>query len=190
MYFRSALTTLCVDLSTCESEDAVASVSAMLTAAVEITRNCHQLKMFSVHVTSFVCTSVLGKRDIEGLLMVVADASPQLERLCITGLESAQCSPLVAKGLGQCCSQLTELVLWNIEPDGTIFDSIFKSILDQPILTLDKLSLKSVKFYERDTLCKSTVKFPNLRNFTVRMYIYLHHHRNVWNAVCLKTTKS
>lgn len=174
MYFRSALTTLCVDLSTYESEeDDVASVSARLTAAVEITRICHQLKRFSVHATSFICTSMLGKRDIEGLLMVVADASPQLERLCIAGLESVQFSPSVAQGLGQCCSTLTELALWNIEPDGTIFDSIFKSILAQPILTLQKLSLKSVKFYERDTLCKTTVKYPNLRNFTVRMYEHL-----------------
>ena len=171
MYFRSALTALCVDLSAYESEeDDVTSVSARLTAAIEIIRNCHQLKRFSVNITSFVCTSVLGKRDVESLLMVVADASPQLELLCIAGLESVQFSPSVAQGLGQCCSQLTELTLWNIEPDGTSFDSIFKSILAQPILTLHKLSLKSVKFYERDTLCKSTVKYPNLRNFTVRMY--------------------
>ena len=171
-YFRSALTTLCIDLSTCESEeDAVISVLARLTAAIEITRICHQLKIFVVHTTSFTCTSVLGKRDIEDLLMVVADASPLLERLCISGLTSVQFRPSVAKRLGQCCSQLTELALWNIEPEGTIFDSVFKSILDQPIPTLNKLSLKSVKFYEGDTLCKSTDKFPNLRSFTVIYFI-------------------
>ena len=173
-YFRSALTTLCVDLSACESsEDAVISVLARLTAAIEITRVCCQLKIFAIHMTSFTCTNVLGNRDIEGLLMVVADVSPKLNQLHISGLVCVQFSPSVAKRLGQCCSQLTELALWNIESDGT-FDSVFKSILDQPILTLNKLSLKSVKFYERDTLCKSTVKFPNLRNFTV-MYFVLEH---------------
>ena len=168
-YFRSALTTLCIDLSTCESEED--TVLARLAAAVEITRYCCQLKIFAVHTTSFTCTSVLGKRDIEGLLMVVAGASPPLERLCISGLAAVQFRPSVAKRLGQCCSQLTELALWNIEPEGTIFDSVFKSILDQPIPTLNKLSLKSVKFYERDTLCKSTVKFPNLKNFTVIYFV-------------------
>ena len=167
-YFRTALTNLCVDLSVCESEDAVAPVSARLTAAIEIARDCQQLKKFSVHLTSFICTRVIGKRDIENLLMVVAAASPQLQHLHISGLESLQLSLSVTRSLGQCCSQLTELELWNIEPDGTVFDSVFKSILDQPILTLDKLSLKSVKFYEQDTLCKSSVKFPNLRNLTVK----------------------
>lgn len=167
-YFSSALTTLCVDL-TCESEENdIASVSSKLVAAIEITRICRPLKRFAVHLTSFTCTSVLGKRDVEGLLMTVAGTSPQLEMLHISGLKSVQFSPSVAKRLGQCCNQLTELALWNVDPDGIIFDSIFSCILDQPILTLNKLSLKSIKFYERDTLCKSAIKFPNLRNFTVK----------------------
>ena len=169
-YFSSALTTLCVDLTTYESEeDGIASVLSKLTAAIEITRICRPLKRFAIHMTSFTCTSVLGKRDIQTLLMVVASTSPQLELLCISGLQSMQFSLSVARRLGWCCNQLTELALWNIEPDGTIFDSIFNCILDQPIHTLNKLSLKSVKFHERDTLCKSTNKFPNLRNFTVKI---------------------
>ena len=168
MYFRSSLTTLCVDLTMCKSEDTISSVSNKLSVAMEITRISSHLKKFAVHMTSFICTSVLGKRDIEELLMVVADASPQLEQLHITGLESVHFSPSVSKQLGECCSQLKELVLWNVNPDGATFDTVFKNILDHPILTLNKLSLKSVKFCERDTLYESALKFPNLRSFTVK----------------------
>ena len=166
-YFRRALTTLCVDLTSFGSDKAtVSSVLVKLTVAKDIVRVSTQLKKLSVHMDLSI-SHLLRKGDIESMLKSVADASPQLKYMCITNLESQQLSPLVAKGLGQCCSQLTELILWNINPEGTSFDVVLLSILERPIPTLAKLSLNTVKFCKKDTLCKCALNITNLRNFTV-----------------------
>ena len=168
-YFRSSLATLCVDLTTQASgEDAMGSVLNRLTAAKEIARVSTQLKKLTVHMASSMTHGVLGRGEIEDLLNVVAYASPQLEQLCIANLESMLFSPSVAQRLGQCCCQLKELVLWNVNPEGVSFDVVFQNILYQPIATLIKLSLSTINFCEKDTLSKSVGKIPNLRKLTVR----------------------
>lgn len=170
-YFRRSLTTLCVDLTAFGSEKATfSSVLVKLAVAKDIVRVSTQLKMLSIH-TDLSISHLLGKGDIESMLKSVADAAPQLKYLCISNLESQQLSPFVAKGLGQCCSQLTELILCNINPDGTSFDAILLNILGRPIPTLAKLSLSTVKFCEKDTLCKCALNITNLKNFTVSLWM-------------------
>lgn len=166
-YFRHSLTTLCVDLESETQRDAVDSVFSRLTVAKDIIRVSTQLKKLSLHVDPSI-SRLLGRGDIEVMLKCVADATPQLKYLSITNLESQQLSPVVAKSLGQCCGRLTELMLWNINPVGTSFDAVLLSILHQPVHTLVKLSLNTVRFCEKDTLFKCALNISNLRSFVVR----------------------
>ena len=167
-FFRHYLTTLCVDLATLDGgKDTVDSV---LTAAKDIISVSTKLKKFAVFMSSSI-THFLGSRDVETLLTVVADASPQLKQLCITNLASLPLNPLIARRLGQCCSRLTELVMWNINPEGVSFDDILLNILDQPIPSLAKLSLSTIKFCNRDTLYKCALKISNLQNLMVGFMI-------------------
>lgn len=170
-FFRHSLTSLCVDLTTLEpfEKGTIDSLLEKLTAAKIIIRVSTQLKNFNVHMPPSFSHLPEGKDCIETLLSVLADASPQLRQLCITHFESLPFGSSVAKKLGQCCSQLTELVLWNVNPVESSFDVILLNILHCPILTLTKLSLSAVKFCEKDTLYKCALNISNLKNFTVRL---------------------
>ena len=166
-YFESSLAVLSVDFSTFEmGKDATELISAKLAAAQEIIRNSTQLKVFTLHLSPTV-THLLARDDVETLLTVVAHAAPKLTHMSMINLESLPFSLSTAAELGLCCSQLTELVLCNIDPPGVEFDAIFLNILDHPLNTLIKLTLSTIRFSMKETLCKSAVKTPNLRILTV-----------------------